>query len=122
SPVWSGQKCLCGTTNVLVLVGKSEKWSATEACCVRPALVDTVALTGPELPVGVCGLPDPPDRLFLTGVMPAGPRVAIVGTRRPTDAAQKFAEQLAFELSAAGIVVVSGGALGIDAAAHRGAM
>jgi DNA processing protein len=53
---------------------------------------------------------------------PEGPRVAIVGSRRPTPYGEAVAEQLATDLAAAGVVVLSGLALGIDAAAHRGAL
>ena len=53
---------------------------------------------------------------------PAGPRAAIVGSRRPSPYGEAVAEQLGAELAAAGVVVVSGLALGIDAAAHRGAL
>jgi DNA processing protein len=48
--------------------------------------------------------------------------VAIVGARRPTPYGEAVAERLASDLAAAGVVVVSGLARGIDAAAHRGAL
>jgi DNA processing protein len=48
--------------------------------------------------------------------------VAIVGTRRATPSACAYTEHLAGGAAAAGITVVSGLALGIDAAAHRGAL
>lgn len=48
--------------------------------------------------------------------------MAIVGSRRPTPYGEAVAEELALELGRAGVVVVSGLALGIDAAAHRGAL
>jgi DNA processing protein len=51
-----------------------------------------------------------------------GPRVAIVGTRDCTRAGHDFATELAYELSDADIRIVSGLALGIDAAAHSGAL
>ncbi len=53
---------------------------------------------------------------------PDGPRVAIVGARRPTPYGEAVAERLASDLAAAGVVIVSGLARGIDAAAHRGAL
>jgi DNA processing protein len=54
--------------------------------------------------------------------LPAGPRVAIVGARRPTPYGEAVAERLATDLARAGVIVVSGLALGIDSAAHEGAL
>ena len=65
---------------------------------------------------------DPPALLFYRGVLPdpERPLVAVVGTRRPTPLAAMSAYNLGKELGEAGIPVVSGLALGIDAMAHRG--
>jgi DNA processing protein len=67
---------------------------------------------------------EPPAVLFALGDLGclAGPRVAIVGTRRCTGVGAGLARQLGRELAAAGVVVVSGLALGIDGAAHRGVL
>jgi DNA processing protein len=75
-----------------------------------------------ELPTGLADLPAPPERLFVVGSMPEARAVAIVGTRAADPEQLAFTRRLAAELAGAGIVVVSGGALGIDAAAHRGAL
>lgn len=66
----------------------------------------------------------PPERLFLRGraLDPSSPKIAIVGTRRPTVAGTEIAEHLARGLTQGGFTVVSGLAVGIDAAAHRGAL
>ncbi len=53
---------------------------------------------------------------------PAGPRVALVGSRKPSPYGEAVAEQLSCDLAAAGVIVISGLAIGIDAAAHRGAL
>ncbi len=62
--------------------------------------------------------------LFAKGSVGAlgGPAVALVGTRRCTPDGRATAYELARDLVAAGITVVSGLALGIDAAAHSGAL
>lgn len=67
--------------------------------------------------------PDPPVVLFHRGDpdVLAGPRVAVIGTRRATGYGIRVAERFGRELAEAGVSVVSGLALGIDAAAHRGA-
>lgn len=71
-------------------------------------------------PRTVFGYLDKPVRV--RGALPLGPSVALVGTRSASDEAVRFTYDLARDLCASGVVVWSGGALGIDAAAHRGAM
>lgn len=66
---------------------------------------------------------NPPAVLFYCGALPCWERtVAIVGSRKATAYGIETAHQLAKELSAAGITIVSGGARGIDSASHTGAM
>jgi DNA processing protein len=50
------------------------------------------------------------------------PRIAIVGARAPRSESAAFAHDLAKNLAARGAIILSGGAVGIDAAAHRGAL
>lgn len=52
----------------------------------------------------------------------AGPTVAVVGTRAPSEDGRRLAHRLAVDLATAGVCVVSGLALGVDAAAHGGAL
>ena len=65
---------------------------------------------------------DPPAILFYRGALPdpLTPLVAVVGTRKPSSRAAGRAFTLGLELGEAGLAVVSGLALGIDAMAHRG--
>lgn len=68
--------------------------------------------------------PDPPVLLFVSGsleLLEHRPSVAIVGTRRCTSVGRSVADSIGRELANADVVVVSGLALGVDAAAHRGA-
>lgn len=73
-------------------------------------------------------LGDPPAVLFALGRMEAldalrdEPAVAIVGTRNPSPYGSEVADSLGRGLGAAGVPVVSGLALGIDATAHRGCL
>jgi DNA processing protein len=68
-------------------------------------------------------LADPPATLTLRGgPLEATHAVAIVGTRAPSTEAETFTRELAAAVVGAGGVVVSGGAEGIDRAAHEGAM
>ncbi|HYM50142.1 MAG TPA: DNA-processing protein DprA [Candidatus Limnocylindrales bacterium] len=76
----------------------------------------------PGYPELLAEIPDPPDRLYLRGVMPAGVMIAIVGSRRATPYGLRVAQTLARDFVRAGAVVVSGLARGIDAAAHEGAI
>ena len=72
------------------------------------------------------GAPIPPLALWLKGnaeLAPLGTRSAsIVGSRASTDYGNLVARELAYALAARDVPVVSGGAYGIDAAAHRGAL
>jgi DNA processing protein len=67
---------------------------------------------------------DPPMLLFVHGDTDylAQPQIAIVGSRNPTHAGQRLAQEFAAHLASFGITITSGLASGIDAAAHRGAL
>jgi len=82
--------------------------------------------TSPGFPPLLRAIHDPPAGLFLRGEadpeLLARPAVAVVGARACSGYGASVARSLARELAAAGLVVVSGLARGIDAEAHRGAL
>ncbi len=67
-------------------------------------------------------IPDPPALLYLLGTLQPDEALAVVGSRKASNAGLQFAEQAAMEIASAGICIVSGLARGIDTAAHRGAL
>jgi DNA processing protein len=75
-------------------------------------------------PAALLQLPDPPLMVYAQGQLEAtlGPAVAIVGSRNPTPQGAQTAAQFGEALAAAGLCVVSGLALGVDGAAHLGAL
>jgi len=77
-----------------------------------------------EYPENLKNIYDPPPVLYVKGSLQASDvnSIAVVGSRKASDYGLKTAEKLGMELAEAGITVVSGMALGIDSAAHRGAL
>jgi DNA processing protein len=77
-----------------------------------------------DYPIRLAQIPDPPLVLYVEGATAAlsHPQLAIVGSRNPTALGRDTATQFARELGRAGLGITSGLALGIDAAAHRGAL
>jgi DNA processing protein len=78
----------------------------------------------PNYPARLRELPDSPPLLYLRGTITTADAaaVAIVGSRKCTAYGQRIANRLAAGLARAGHTVISGLALGIDGAAHRGAL
>lgn len=60
--------------------------------------------------------------LWVRGKLPEAESVSIVGARSSTEYGERVAEMFAADLAANSFAVISGGAYGIDAAAHRGAI
>ena len=81
-------------------------------------------LEGGTLPACFVDAAPPPVRLHVWGTLPPGraPRVAVVGSRAPSPTGLWAGYRFGFDLARAGVVVVSGLARGVDAAAHRGAI
>jgi DNA processing protein len=83
-----------------------------------------LALDHPDYPPRLREITDPPPLLFFRGqpALLAEAQVAVVGTRHPSLTGRADAEAFAGELARAGLVVTSGLARGVDAAAHQGAL
>ncbi len=95
----------------------AQRYEAAEVSLLLPG--------GPGYPAALVGDPGAPAVLCASGdpsVLEARPAVALVGTRSATPYGAKVASELGKELAGAGVVVVSGLARGIDAAAHSGAL
>ena len=91
---------------------------------VRSIGARMVSVGDAEYPAELLDLFDPPAGLFIRGreVPELQPRVAIVGARHCSPGGQEIATVFGAALARAGVCVVSGGARGIDSAAHRGAL
>jgi DNA processing protein len=87
---------------------------------------DRVLRRDPQYPALLAAIHDPPRALFTRGggdlASLSRPAVAIVGARSCSSYGRSVARSLAREVAAAGLVVVSGMARGIDGEAHRGAL
>ncbi|HET7775181.1 MAG TPA: DNA-processing protein DprA [Azospira sp.] len=83
-----------------------------------------LTLADPDYPQLLLEAADPPSLLYVKGRVELlnRPAVAIVGSRNATPQGLKDAEAFAAALAARGLTVISGLALGIDGAAHRGAL
>lgn len=81
-------------------------------------------LTDPSYPPLLLEISDPPPLLYVAGAVDclSAPQLAVVGSRQPSPTGLEDAAQFATELAAAGFVVTSGMAQGIDAAAHTAAL
>jgi DNA processing protein len=95
-----------------------------EALWAAHAGISVAARGDPAYPAALADDLEPPAVVFTRGepLLDGTPRVAVVGTRRCTRYGFDVARQLGHDLAAAGVQVVSGLALGIDGAAHRGAL
>ena len=83
-----------------------------------------LTLSDADYPKLLLEIPDPPLMLYVKGrkELLSSPSVAIVGSRNATAQGRVDAQEFASSLSASGLTIVSGLALGIDAAAHRGGL
>lgn len=88
--------------------------------------VNNYKRNSPQYPQILRDIPSAPKELFWLGAPAAGwidkPKVAIVGSRKISVYGRSVTQQLAGELAGAGVVIISGLAFGVDAAAHQAAL
>lgn len=98
-------------------VARALDWAAQPQCFV-------VTLADEAYPRLLLEIADPPPLLYARGRIELlqRPGLAIVGSRNATAQGERNAEEFAKTLSASGFTIISGLALGIDAAAHRGGL
>ena len=83
-----------------------------------------ITLADAHYPQALLEIPDPPPILYAKGDLSClgMPAIAMVGSRNASVQGEKNAEDFAYALSEQGFCIISGMALGIDGAAHRGAL
>ncbi|MSR85505.1 DNA-protecting protein DprA [Candidatus Uhrbacteria bacterium] len=127
----SPQKAWTGSSHALLQAGIPQK-AVERFCewrkdCKPQRLVDQLAQEqisfvipdDPEFPQTLRDSSDPPENLFVRGNLVDAPSVAIVGTRHLTTYGKRCVDMLVPELTRAGLIIVSGMALGIDGLVHE---
>ncbi len=106
------------SAEIAAAVKATERWLTLDSNHTLVTLADA------DYPAMLLTTPDPPPVLFAIGrrELLGRPALAIVGSRSATHQGAANAEAFARHLALAGLTIVSGLALGIDAAAHRGAL
>ena len=108
------------------LLLETDNASAIESACqwLQGSDRHILTLADEDYPQSLLQIADPPSLIYVRGRRDLlnRPGFAIVGSRQPTPQGIRNAEQFAAALAETGLVISSGLALGIDAAAHRGAL
>ena len=101
-------------------VERTAAWLATADAAPR----QVITLADARYPPALLQLADPPLVLYITGEVPTPwpDALAIVGSRNPTAQGLSNARDFAATFAGAGLTVISGLALGVDGAAHEGAL
>lgn len=101
------------------------QWAALQHWLGEAPSRHVLTLADPGYPPDLLHIPDPPLMLYAQGQLSwlqQGARLAMVGSRNPTAQGAQTARDFAQALALQGVCVVSGLALGVDGAAHEGAL
>jgi DNA processing protein len=111
---------------IVAAVPGTDQLADEELALAEKLGVHLIAIGSPEYPPLLAQTPDPPPLLYIRGQVSPNAldryTVAIVGSRSCTIYGREQSERFAEHLAGSGLTVVSGGARGIDAAAHRAAI
>ena len=107
-----------------ILAGPDEKTLQWELEWLNDTDHHLLVWTDTDYPPLLREIPDPPAMLYVVGErrVLSHPQLAVVGSRNPTPMGRENARAFAKTLAGAGLTVTSGLALGVDGAAHRGAL
>jgi len=106
-----------------ILNFKTPRWIQAELDRVHQKGYSVVTLTDGSYPSLLREIPDPPPFLYVCGSLAGTDKnVAVVGSRNATEYGLSATQNLCADLTAFDITIVSGMALGIDTAAHQGAL
>ena len=127
--IFSSPRCalreIVGDKATALLLTTDNEASVAAACAwANGTDQHIVTLADPGYPQALLQIADPPTVLYVRGRVELlnRPALAIVGSRNPTPQGILNAERFASAFAEAGLIITSGLALGIDAAAHRGAL
>ncbi len=105
---------------------RGDAWAGEELARAKRLGVAVLALEDEAYPASLKGIYDPPPVLYVRGELPdlglEARSIGVVGTRDASPYALALSKSLAEGLAASGVTVVSGLALGVDSAAHAGAI
>ncbi len=115
---------LAATAAQSIALGKSSELAQEEMVRASSVGAQILTLDDAAYPALLKQIYDPPVALYVRGdaAILSAPGIGVVGTRHPTPYGLGMAERLACDLSARGIIIMSGMARGVDSAAHRGAL
>lgn len=100
--------------------GRIDRWHKVVDKLMQRNIAQPILAGTTDYPIRLAQCWDAPPMLFATAPIPAGPAIAIVGSRDTTQEVSTMTRELAAAVAAAGVVVVSGLAAGVDGAAHWG--
>ncbi len=106
------------------LLASARRQASLQLKQVQQQQISLFSYSCKKYPAALRQIQEPPALLYCMGSMECldNPVVAIIGSRAATEYGKRISFQLAAELAALNITVISGAALGIDAAGHRGAL